>query len=279
MALTPDETQEYLKFTGADEAENLEKAKENFQKLYISEKDHKAKIGKITGSLTAVAKKVFAPFGLTLTDDHFKDKKVEDIFSWAGEETKKLVDAKVIELESLTKDTDVGKLNKEWDEKVKAAEKKAEREIKKTQEAVDALSTYKGEVSVKEKAVRIENRFDKILQSVPNLKTDLRPYQLSGFKSQLFEKVIFDYDEQGNEIFIDRKTNEPLKNPNKAGVDLTIEEFVLNAAIEDDLVSKNVHADRRSLPAIPGRSNSYADDITPEMKEKMQGVNPAFLGV
>ena len=69
------EALELVKFLNLESAESIEEAKEKFTQQWIKSEELSSKIGRVTGSITNVARKAFEPFGIVLTEDDFKDKK------------------------------------------------------------------------------------------------------------------------------------------------------------------------------------------------------------
>ena len=83
------EALELVKFLNLESAESIEEAKEKFTQHWIKSEELSSKIGRVTGSITNVARKAFEPFGIVLTEDDFKDKKVEEKIQENSEEPKK----------------------------------------------------------------------------------------------------------------------------------------------------------------------------------------------
>jgi hypothetical protein len=194
----------------------------------------------------------------------------------AGENAKKFHETRIGELEALSKDTDIGKLEKEWKDKIEKAEKKALREADLKADVAKQFEDYKLQVTSTQKADKIDRRYEKAFQAV-RPKENIRESQKRGFKDIVFESVILDFDEAGNELLLDRKTNEPIKNPAKADAYLTLDDFVLQKAIDEDIVIKNVHGNGGDKNH-QRRTQETIEPENDEQKEKLKNVNPAFLG-
>ena len=101
MNLKPEEQAELIKFINLDGAESLDQAKELFQAQFVPEKKLSETVGKLTGSVINVARKLFTPFGVELTEEDFKGKKIEEVLKSSAEQAATFHTTKITELESL----------------------------------------------------------------------------------------------------------------------------------------------------------------------------------
>ena len=122
--LSQEQQAELMKFLDLEEAESLDKAKELFSQKFVKQEELSSKIGKITGSITNVARKAFEPFGVQLTEDDFKDKKIEDVLRSASEKASESFKNKISELESRATGQGSEELIKDWEKKYSTIEKK-----------------------------------------------------------------------------------------------------------------------------------------------------------
>ena len=164
--LSQEQQAELMKFLDLEEAESLDKAKELFSQKFVKQEELSSKIGKITGSITNVARKAFEPFGVQLTEDDFKDKKIEDVLRSASEKASESFKNKITELESRATGQGSEELIKDWEKKYSTIEKKLTETEKARQESINAFESFKNEVTVKEKTSKINSVFDRALSSI-----------------------------------------------------------------------------------------------------------------
>lgn len=272
--LTPEQQTELLKYLDLDEAENLDKAKELFSQKFVKQEELSSKIGKITGSITNVARKAFEPFGVQLTEDDFKDKKIEDVLRFASEKASESFKNKITELESRASGQGSEEIIKEWEKKYSSVEKKLQETDKARQESINAFEQFKAEVTQKEKTSKINSVFDKALTSI---KPDpsVNEITMKGFRSHINEKFAIELNESDEPVVMDRKTGERIKSDKKAGTFLGLEDVLMSEAAAAGILQKNPKAGN-SKPVIPGYGQRQAEAPT---NTKAKGLSPRFLGM
>lgn len=271
MKLKQEEQEELLKYLGLDEAESLDKAKETFQSQFIKSEELSSKVGKITGSIINVARKAFTPFGVELTEEDFKDKKIEDVLRDASSRAKDSYDTKVKEWESRASGNGSEQLIKEWEKKYSTVEKKLQEEAAARQEAILGLENFKTQVEQEKKSNAINTHFENSLRGI---KTDpsVSDITMKGFKAVFSEKYVLDLEGDGVVVVKDKKSGERIKSDKKAGAFLSLDELMLKEATEANILLKNPNAGHnRNTPNV-----GYPR--TPEEPKKVRGVNPAFFG-
>ena len=270
--LSTEEQAELIKFLDLQEVENLEKAKEAFSQKFVKQEELSSKIGKITGSITNVARKAFEPFGVNLTEDDFKDKKIEDVLRSASEKASESYNTKISELEKRAKGQGSEELIKEWETKYSKVEKQLSETEKARQESISAFESFKTEVQEKEKTSKINSIYEKSLSA---LKPDptVSEITLKGFRSHINENFKIDFDDKGDAVIFDKKTGERIKSGKKAGDFLNVQDVLLNEASSAGILQKNPQAGK-GKPSTPFQHHNE-----PENKNsKTKGLSPRFLG-
>lgn len=272
--LTPEQQTELLKYLDLDEAENLDKAKELFSQKFVKQEELSSKIGKITGSITNVARKAFEPFGVQLTEDDFKDKKIEDVLRSASEKASESFKNKISELESRASGQGSEEIIKEWEKKYSSVEKKLQETDKARQESINAFEQFKSEVTQKEKTSKINSVFDRALTSI---KPDpsVNEITMKGFRSHINEKFSIELNENDEPVVMDRKTGERIKSDKKAGTFLGLEDVLMSEAAAAGILQKNPKAGN-SKPIIAGYGQRQVEAPT---NTKAKGLSPRFLGM
>jgi DNA-binding protein YbaB len=270
----PEEQAELLKFLNLEEAESLEQAKEKIQSNYIAASEHTSKIGKITGSVTNVARKAFEAFGVTLSDEDVKDKKVEDVIRSASEKAKESYEAKIKELEARASGTPNDEIVKEWEGKYGKLEKQLTQERKAREEAASALEATKAEYEQKRKGDTITSIFEENLKKV-KIDPTASPVALKGFKAHISEKYLIDLEKDAP-IVKDKASGELIKNEKKLGTFMSLEEVLLKEATDLGLIQKSPGAGKPAGRAgVP--QGGQAPDHDPN--NKLKKLNPRFYSV
>ena len=271
MALKPEEQAELLKFVGLEAEESLEAAKEKFNENYMSVDSHRKQVGKLTGTLAAATRKAFEPFGVSLTDDDFKDKRVEEVFKSAAEIAKQKFEEQKAEWEKRQTPSGSEELLKEWEKKYKAVEKKLSETDQLRLEAVNSVEKIKQEYAEREKSAKLASVFDKAMGNV-KLDPQVGEVTLKGFKTVVAEKYIIDLEDDAPVVKY-RATGEKIKNTAKAGTFLGIDDVLLKEATELGIIQKNPAAGKATprVPAIPMAPNQ------PQPSQPRR-VHPRFMG-
>lgn len=273
MPLNPEQQAELLKFLNLEEAESLDQAKEKFQSAFLPVSEHQAKIGKITGSITSAAKKAFSPFGVSLGDEDFKDKKVEEVLLSASEKAKATFEEQKTEWEKRASQSGSDELVKEWEKKYKTVEKKLSETEQARLDAINSFESFKVEVSEKEKRGKVESVFNTALNAI-KFDPTVNDFTKKGFIATINEKYLIDLEETGDAVVKDRKTGERIKNKDKAGTFLGVQDVLLSEATQAGIIMKNPNGGRPNTP-IAGYQPSGQQQ--PQTDPRLKGVSPRFL--
>lgn len=272
MAMKPEEALELVKFLNLDEAENLETAKEKFQQNWIDQKEHAATLGKLNGSIANVVKRAFEPFGVTLTEDDFKEQKSLDVIRNAAERAKTEYEKQREEWEKKATGNGAAELVAEWEKKHKQLERKYSEVEQARQEALTQFESYKAQAAEEKKAIKVSSVFERELGAL-KLDPTVNEYTIKGFKSAINEKYLIDLEDDGSAIVKDRKTGERLKSKDKAGAFLGVSDVLIAEATAAGIIQKNPHAgkpmNRAGQPMIPA--------IETQVDKRIKGVNPRFF--
>lgn len=272
--LSQEQQAELMKFLDLEEAESLDKAKELFSQKFVKQEELSSKIGKITGSITNVARKAFEPFGVQLTEDDFKDKKIEDVLRSASEKASESFKNKISELESRATGQGSEELIKDWEKKYSTIEKKLTETEKARQESINAFESFKNEVTVKEKTSKINSVFDRALNSI---KPDpsVNEITMKGFRSHINEKFSIELNENDEPVVMDRKTGERIKSDKKAGTFLGLEDVLMSEAATAGILQKNPNAGNKK-PIVGGLGQRQPETVN---NTRSKGLSPRFLGM
>ena len=272
--LSQEQQVELMKFLDLEEAESLDKAKELFSQKFVKQEELSSKIGKITGSITNVARKAFEPFGVQLTEEDFKDKKIEDVLRSASEKASETYKNKISELESRATGQGSEELIKDWEKKYSTIEKKLQETDKARQESITAFESFKNEVSVKEKTSKINSVFDRALSSI---KPDpsVNEITMKGFRSHINEKFSIELNENDEPVVMDKKTGERIKSDKKAGTFLGLEDVLLSEAANAGILQKNPNAGNKK-PVTVGFGQRQPEQNN---NTKAKGLSRRFLGM
>ena len=271
--MKPEEAMELVNFLNLSEAESLEEAKDKFQDQWVNSKELNDKIGKINGTIHQVAKRAFEPFGVTLTEEDFKDKKVEEVLRSASERAKESFEAQREEWEKRASGNGSETLIKEWESKYKSLEKKHNEIDSARQDVMTQFEKYKEKVKEETKISSINSIFEKELTAI-KIDPSVSDITLRGFKSVIAEKYVIDLEDDGNAIVKDKKSGERLKSTAKAGSFLGISDVLLKEATDAGIIQKNVH---QGKPI--NQRGAYIPAIEPVQSNKTKSVNPRFLGM
>jgi hypothetical protein len=272
MAMKPEEALELVKFLNLDEAENLEAAKEKFQTNWIDQKEHAATLGKLNGSIAHVVKKAFEPFGVSLTEDDFKDAKHLDVIRNAAERAKTEYEKQRDEWEKKASSNGAAELVAEWEKKHKSLERKYSEVEQARQEALTQFETYKTQAAEEKKAIKISSVFERELGAL-KLDPTVNEYTIKGFKSAINEKFIIDLEDDGSAIVKDRKSGERLKSKDKAGAFLGVSDVLIAEATAAGIIQKNPHAGK----PITRAGQAIIPQLETQHEKRMKGVNPRFF--
>ena len=272
--LSQEQQAELMKFLDLEEAESLDKAKELFSQKFVKQEELSSKIGKITGSITNVARKAFEPFGVQLTEDDFKDKKIEDVLRSASEKASESFKNKISELESRATGQGSEELIKDWEKKYSTIEKKLTETEKARQESINAFESFKNEVTVKEKTSKINSVFDRALSSI---KPDpsVNEITMKGFRSHINEKFSIELNENDEPVVMDRKTGERIKSDKKASTFLGLEDVLMSEAATAGILQKNPNAGNKK-PIVGGLGQRQPESVN---NTRSKGLSPRFLGM
>ena len=274
MPLKPEEQAELVKFLNLEEVESLDKAKEKFQNSFLPVEQHKSTIGKLTGTIATNVKKAFGQIGVQLTDEEFKERKVEEVIVSASEKAKALLDEQKQEWEKRASENGSEEVIKEWEKKYKTVEKKLTEVEQARLDAINGLEQFKIQVETEKKQGKIESVFNSALGSI-KFDPTVNEFTKKGFVATINEKYLIDLEEDGNAVVKDKKTGERIKNTSKAGAFLGVDDVMLEEATKAGIIQKNPAAGR-PLPK-PGQGG-YVPPIENDNKPKAK-VNPRFFGV
>lgn len=267
-----EEALELAKFLGVEEAESLDKAKEAFQEKYVPQSEVTSKIGKITGSVQNVARNLFEPLGVVLSDDDFKDKKIEDVLRGAKEQAKSKFDEIKSEWEKKASEGGSAELIKENEKKITSLEKKLKEESDARLAASQALETYKVEVENEKKTTKINTEFEREFSAV-KLDPSVNDFTKRGFRAAFEDKYAMELDENGL-IVKDRKSGERISSSAKAGQFLSLGELLVKEANDAGIVQKNPGAGKprpNTVAGVPGVGGQHENS-------KSKQLHPRFLG-
>jgi hypothetical protein len=274
MPITPEQAMDLVKFINLHEEDDVEKAKEKFEELYVESKELSRQVGKITGTVLNVAKKGYESLGIAIADEELKDKKVEDILRLGFERVRGEQDKQKEEWEKKATPEGTNELVKEWEKKLKSLERKLSDTESSRQDVITQFESYKTDVKETTKRSKIESIFEKELQGV-RLDPSVNALTIKGFKSELSDKYVFDLEEDGTPIVKDKSSLQPLKSKEKANVYMTIAEVIAAEAAKQDLLQKNPGAGRKYTQTTPAGVNVPLDSVD---DRKRKGINPAFFG-
>lgn len=274
MPLKPEEQAELVKFLNLESEDDLEKAKEKFQNSYLPVEQHKSTIGKLTGTIATNVKKAFGQIGVQLTDDEFKDRKIEEVIVSASEKAKSFFDQQREELEKRATASGSEEVIKEWEKKYKTVEKKLSEVEQARQEALNSFDQFKIQVETEKKQGKIESVFNSALSSI-KFDPSVNEFTKKGFIATINEKYIIDLEDDGNAVVKDKKTGDRIKSSAKAGTFLGVEDVLLTEATQAGIIQKNPAAGR---PVAKPGQNGYVPPIETQNKPQSK-VNPRFFGV
>lgn len=259
-----------LQFLNLNEAESLEQAKEKFEQTYIESKELTSKVGKLTGTIANVTRKAFEPFGVALSEDDFKDKKIEDVIRSASERARSEYDKQREEWEKKASGNGAAELVTEWEKKYKSLERKVNEVDTARQDAINQFEQFKVKVAEEQKASKINHTFEKELSTL-KLDPSVNEFTIRGFKSAIADKYALDIEEDGSFIVKDKKSGERLKSKEKAGSFLGLNDILLREATEAGIIQKNPAAGQRVT------RGAIIPQLEPQTEKRVKGVNPRFF--
>ena len=265
---------EIVKFLGLEQTESVEDAKEKFQQNWTKSDEVSSKIGKLTGTIANVTRKAFEPFGVTLSEDDFKDKKIEDVIRGASEKAKTEFEKQRNEWEQRASGNNSEELIKDWEKKYKGLEKKYTEIDSAREEVANQFESYKVNVATEKRKNKIDSLFEREMSSI-KLDPAVNEYTLRGFKSAINDKYEIDLEENDSPIIKDKATGERVKSKDKAGKFLNISEVLVLEASSAGIIQKNPHSGK---PA-PSRNTGGGSSSSQPDEKKSRGLHPSFLGM
>ncbi len=231
------ETKDLLEFLDvAKDVKDLDAFKKAFSQKFITKSEAwdddeiKGKVtGRITGSMTTVAKREF-----DLSSDEVKDKKWEEVIALGASKLK----AKLKELEETAATGN--------DEKVKTLTEKLDKVQKSANDYKTLLDTTKQTLTEKEteftgkiKGFKVKSVLDKAKEKVSaKLKSDMSEAEKFYFDSKINESIVIDFDDK-DEVIVLGKDGKRLPSTKTAGAFLNIDEAIESQAALLGLVKKN----------------------------------------
>ena len=268
-----EEAMELMKFLNLDQSESVEEAKEKFQETWIESKDMASKIGKLTGTIANVTRKAFEPFGVSLNEEDFKEKKIEDVIRTASERAKSEYEKQREDWEKRATSSGSEELVKEWEKKYKTLEKKVIDVDSARQDAINQFEQFKIKVSEEQRASKINHTFEKELSAI-KLDPSVNEFTIRGFKSAISDKYLLDIEEDGGFVVKDKSNGERLKSKDKAGTFLTLSDVLLKEATEAGIIQKNPHAGK-PVPSLVRAG--VVPQLDNSVDKRARGVNPRFF--
>jgi hypothetical protein len=272
MPIKPEEALEIVNFLNLNEAENLEEAKEKFQENWVNSKELSEKLGKINGTIAHVAKRAFEPFGVTLTEEDFKDKKAQDVLRMASERAREAYEKQQEEWQQRADKSGSEELVKEWEKKHKSLERKLTEVDTARQEAINQFEQFKIKIADEQKQSKINHTFEKELSAI-KLDPSVNEFTIKGFKATIGEKYAIDLEDDGNIFVKDKNSGERLKSKEKAGSFLNLSDVLLAEATAAGIIQKNPSAGQR----VPRPGQAIIPPIESQADKRIKGVNPRFF--
>jgi flagellar biosynthesis GTPase FlhF len=272
MPIKPEEALEIVNFLNLNEAESLEEAKEKFQENWVNSKELNEKLGKINGTIAHVAKRAFEPFGVSLTEEDFKDKKAQDVLRMASERAREAYEKQQDEWQQRADKSGSEELVKEWEKKYKSLERKVGEIDTARQEAINQFDQFKLKMAEEQKQSKINHTFERELGAI-KLDPSVNEFTIKGFKATISEKYAIDLEEDGNIFVKDKSSGERLKSKEKAGSFLNLSDVLLQEATAAGIIQKNPSAGQR----VPRPGQAIMPPIETGQDKKIRGINPRFF--
>jgi flagellar biosynthesis GTPase FlhF len=272
MPIKPEEALEIVNFLNLNEAESLEEAKEKFQENWVNSKELNEKLGKINGTIAHVAKRAFEPFGVTLTEEDFKDKKAQDVLRMASERAREAYEKQQEEWQQRADKSGSEELVKEWEKKHKSLERKLTEVDTARQEAINQFEQFKIKIADEQKQSKINHTFERELSAI-KLDPSVNEFTIKGFKATIGEKYAIDLEDDGNIFVKDKKSGERLKSKEKAGAFLNLSDVLLAEATAAGIIQKNPSAGQR----VPRPGQAIIPPLESQADKRIKGVNPRFF--
>ena len=237
-------TEDILEYLGVDKStDSIEKFKETFEpefirkKLIAEDKEIVSQItGKALGSLTTKAKSIAKKYGVELSADEIKDKKVEEIQELAFE---KLAASNLSAVNELQAKVGQGKDDavKEWEGKYQKLESKFNDTSKLHATTLSEFTAFKEQTAGQIKGIKLATLKDAAFGKL-KLKSNISDIEKAGFNSIVQEKYSFDLDEKG-ELFVADKKGERIKSEKVTGTFKNIDEVLQEEAIKANVYAIN----------------------------------------
>ena len=272
MPMKPEEALELVNFLNLNEAESLEEAKEKFQENWVNSKELNEKLGKINGTIAHVARRAFEPFGVSLTEEDFKDKKAQDVLRMASERAREVYEKQQEEWQQRADKSGSEELVKEWEKKHKSLERKLSEVDTARQEAINQFEQFKQKMAEEQKLTKINHTFEKELSAI-KLDPSVNEFTIKGFKATIGEKYAIDLEDDGNIFVKDKKSGERLKSKEKAGAFLNLSDVLLQEATAAGIIQKNPAAGQR----IARAGQAIIPPLESQADKRIKGVNPRFF--
>ena len=272
MPIKPEEALEIVNFLNLNEAESLEEAKEKFQENWVNSKELNEKLGKINGTIAHVARRAFEPFGVSLTEEDFKDKKAQDVLRMASERAREVYEKQQEEWQQRADKSGSEELVKEWEKKHKSLERKLSEVDTARQEAINQFEQFKQKMAEEQKLTKINHTFEKELSAI-KLDPSVNEFTIKGFKATIGEKYAIDLEDDGNIFVKDKKSGERLKSKEKAGAFLNLSDVLLAEATAAGIIQKNPAAGQR----IARAGQAIIPPLESQADKRIKGVNPRFF--
>jgi predicted RNase H-like nuclease (RuvC/YqgF family) len=270
--MKPEEALELVNFLNLNEAESLEEAKEKFQESWVNSKELSDKLGKINGTIAHVAKRAFEPFGVTLTEEDFKDKKAQDVLRMASERAREAYEKQQEEWQQRADKSGSEELIKEWEKKHKSLERKLTEVDTARQEAINQFEQFKQKMAEEQKQSKISHTFERELSAI-KLDPSVNEFTIKGFKATIGEKYAIELEDDGNIFVKDKKSGERLKSKEKAGAFLNLSDVLLAEATAAGIIQKNPAAGQR----IARAGQAIIPPLESQADKRIKGVNPRFF--
>jgi flagellar biosynthesis GTPase FlhF len=232
-----------------------------------------AKIGKLTGTIANVTRKAFEPFGVSLSDQDFADRKIEDVIRTASDKAKSEFEKQKQDWENRASSSGSEEIIREWERKYKTIEKKVTEIDSARQEAIDQFEQFKTNVAREQKESKINSTFEKELGAI-KLDPSVNEFTIRGFKAAIADKYLLDLEDDGTFVVKDKKSAERLKSKDKAGTFLNLSEILLKEATEAGIIQKNPHAGKPVPSLVRG---GVVSPIESGQDKRAKGVNPRFF--
>ena len=233
---------ELFKYLGIDpEFEELKDVKSKFESEFVNvntlgdRKDLLAPhFAKTNGEKETAAKRTFKELGVEFAPEELKGKSFTEMLDIGKGKLNEVWTAKETELKSQVGQTD--------DKKYIALDEKfnlLKKDYSSLEAAKDGIVSEFGQYKIDSEKMAIEKdrtrATDSLWNTVKWAKT-VPSFSRKGFKSDLEERFVFPFAEDGETLEVrDRKTNDKIANPNKAGSFFEPSELLQSEAVKEKL--------------------------------------------